>query len=68
MHNVKSLTDFITLWAVTNDTKSHMSYAISSFHFQKKSYIVVLTSIAFTYSQLNSQDYRWWWRSFFYGG
>jgi len=25
-------------------------------------------SITLTYFQLNALDYRWWWRSFFYGG
>jgi len=30
--------------------------------------ITACVSIVFTYLQLNAQDYRWWWRSFFYGG
>lgn len=30
--------------------------------------ISALTSISLTYLQLNKKDYRWWWKSFLYGG
>eukprot|EP01017_Pseudomicrothorax_dubius_P035365 TRINITY_DN4941_c0_g1_i1.p1 TRINITY_DN4941_c0_g1~~TRINITY_DN4941_c0_g1_i1.p1 ORF type:complete len:604 (+),score=140.88 TRINITY_DN4941_c0_g1_i1:65-1876(+) len=30
--------------------------------------VVACVSLSITYFQLSAQDYRWWWRSFFYGG
>ena len=33
-----------------------------------ENYSIACISITLTYFQLNALDYRWWWRSFFYGG
>jgi len=62
--NVELYYAFSAIWG----HKMYTMYGMVFMMFIMMLNMTACISITLTYFQLNALDYRWWWRSFFYGG